>query len=249
MHTCPKCGGIITNDEAKFCRYCGTPLSATTSEETTSTNASPTSASPTSASPLNTSSTGAPNHKPSPGESTRKRNKFPLLFVILLVAGLIMTAGMTCVVKYFLLDSHRYESYEPVDASNSYDSLMVEPAKDAEEAMAESDMEDYSQPTSVSEVNKYWNLTGYMEDSAGQWPVALSFQQNGDELTDCIYTNLTIGGKIRMTGYHDSYGYHFEGKDGRNRFTIDIAPDYYNTEFNGESKDGNKVMPTHFEEI
>lgn len=94
----------------------------------------------------------------------------------------------------------------------------------------------------AKEVWEEFTYTGTMTDESGDWPFELSFEQKGREFRNCIYKNVTYGGKIRMKGEfsEDDYGsqWIFTGKDGSNTFQIQIH--LYCME--GLAKDGSKEM-------
>lgn len=56
-----------------------------------------------------------------------------------------------------------------------------------------------------------------VEDS---WPIEISFQRKGQQIRNCIYKNVRIGGKIRMKGEVAGDYFILTGKDGTNDFRI-----------------------------
>lgn len=77
-----------------------------------------------------------------------------------------------------------------------------------------------------SYANPYWHLEGNFEDANGVFPVRLEFYMRDGVISNCIYTNVEMGGKIRMVGsvygdYADAF--HFEGEDGSQRFSISVS--------------------------
>ncbi len=81
-------------------------------------------------------------------------------------------------------------------------------------------------------------LYGSMTDTNGTYPIELSFEKNGSKLINCIYTNVDLGGKIRMDGEVVDDDLIFIGKDGNNSFRICVNE---NT-LKGYAQDGNKRL-------
>ena len=90
----------------------------------------------------------------------------------------------------------------------------------------------------ATEAWEYITLRGTMTDMNGTYPIELSFEKDGDVLMNCIYTNVDLGGKIRMEGEVVGSDYIFTGKDGRYKFQIQI--DRYT--FDGIATDGPKEL-------
>lgn len=63
------------------------------------------------------------------------------------------------------------------------------------------------------------------------YPVRLDFVEKSEEITECVYTNVSQGGlKMSMTGYKNGDSYTFNGDDNRNPLTIsvkEIRPGHY----------------------
>lgn len=97
-----------------------------------------------------------------------------------------------------------------------------------------------------AEINKDWHLSGYMESDSIRYPIMLSFHQQGDYFSDCIYKNVTYGGRLNMTvSMNESY-LHFEGRDGNKEFVIKLEQNEYG--WDGYSTIGEQTLFTHLEE-
>ena len=81
-------------------------------------------------------------------------------------------------------------------------------------------------------------LYGSMTDANGTYPIELSFEKSGNTLMNCIYTNVDLGGKIRMDGTVSDNDLIFIGKDGNNSFRICVN----SHTLKGYAQDGNKRL-------
>lgn len=77
-----------------------------------------------------------------------------------------------------------------------------------------------------------------MTDANGTYPIKLSFEKGGNTLTNCIYTNVDLGGKIRMDGTISDNDLIFIGKDGNNSFRICVN----SHTLKGYAQDGDKRL-------
>lgn len=102
--------------------------------------------------------------------------------------------------------------------------------------------ENYSNKT-----EKDWTLSGYILSDDTRYPILITFHQSGDELYNCVYKNVTYGGKIHMTGSITEDGFTFEGKDGSKDFVINVSTDY-NGGWSGHAIDGDETLEAHLEE-
>ena len=82
-----------------------------------------------------------------------------------------------------------------------------------------------------------------MTDMNGAYPIELTFEKEGDSLTNCIYTNVDLGGKIKMEGETAGSELVFTGKDGMYKFQIRIDRDT----FDGTATDGPKELSVSLE--
>lgn len=81
-------------------------------------------------------------------------------------------------------------------------------------------------------------LYGSMTDANGTYPIELSFEKSGNTLMNCIYTNVDLGGKIRMDGTVSYNDLIFIGKDGNNSFRICVN----SHTLKGYAQDGDKRL-------
>jgi hypothetical protein len=65
-------------------------------------------------------------------------------------------------------------------------------------------------------------FTGTMSDPdvEDSWPIEISFQRKGQQIRNCVYKNVRIGGKIHMKGEVAGDYFILKGKDGTNDFQI-----------------------------
>lgn len=90
----------------------------------------------------------------------------------------------------------------------------------------------------VTEAWENITLYGSMTDANGTFPIELSFEKSGDRLMNCIYTNVDLGGKIRMEGEIADEELLFIGKDGNNIFRICVN----SHTLKGYAQDGDKRL-------
>lgn len=90
----------------------------------------------------------------------------------------------------------------------------------------------------VTDTWEYITLYGSMSDVNGTYPIELSFEKDGSRLMNCIYTNVDLGGKIRMDGTVSDNDLIFIGKDGNNSFRICVN----SHTLKGYAQDGDKRL-------
>ena len=99
-----------------------------------------------------------------------------------------------------------------------------------------------------TDINKDWNLSGYMERDGTRYPIVITFHQQGDYYSDCIYKNVTYGGKIKMSVHINESSLCFEGRDGNKKFVMKLDPNEYGKGWDGYSTIGEQTLFTHLEE-
>ena len=99
-----------------------------------------------------------------------------------------------------------------------------------------------------TDINKDWNLSGYMERDGTRYPIVITFHQQGDYYSDCIYKNVTYGGKIKMSVHINESSLCFEGRDGNKKFIMKLDPNEYGKGWDGYSTIGEQTLFTHLEE-
>ena len=92
--------------------------------------------------------------------------------------------------------------------------------------------------SNTAEITGIIYLYGSMTDANGTYPIELSFEKEGNELFNCIYTNVDLGGKIGMDGEVTENDLVFTGIDGNNIFRICVNK---NT-LEGYAQDGDKRL-------
>ncbi|MDY4160064.1 MAG: DUF4339 domain-containing protein [Prevotella sp.] len=99
-----------------------------------------------------------------------------------------------------------------------------------------------------AEISKDWHLSGYMESNDTRYPILITFHQQGDYYSDCVYKNVTYGGRLNMTvSMNESY-LHFEGRDGNKEFVIKLEQNEHGNGWDGYSTIGEQTLFTHLEE-
>lgn len=164
------------------------------------------------------------------------------LFTSLGIIGgflLIILIGVGC----FFLSTKKHRTSD--DNTASLDSVVVDSTSvdSTADYAVDEDTTDYAaqedygyDDNSEEEVT----LFGYMTDETGDNPIRITFRRMGDNIYDCVYTNVALGGKIRMQGSVSGNHYTFAGKDGRNDFIIDVVDG--GTSVYGSARDGSKHL-------
>ena len=100
----------------------------------------------------------------------------------------------------------------------SNDTVAVEGINESiqEDETVNEDMTSKEETTKVARWKKYM-LTGNLTDDKGKYPIELTFvvDEQANEISNAIYTNVNLGGKIRMSGEMSGDNFIFTGKDGR----------------------------------
>lgn len=164
------------------------------------------------------------------------------LITSLIVVGsfvLIILIGVGVIFLSTKKSHHSSDDYAALD-SISVDTTAVDSTADYavdEDTIDYAAQEDYGyDDNEEQEVT----LVGYMTDETGDNPIRITFRQSGDNIYNCVYTNVALGGKIRMQGTVSGNHYTFSGKDGRNDFIINV--DDGGTSVYGSARDGNKHL-------
>ncbi len=112
-----------------------------------------------------------------------------------------------------------------------------------ESLLVSEDVETYEKNTKgIDYVVGSFCYEGRFFDDDEDNPVRLEFERNGNVITNCMYTNVQLGGKIRMKAEITDYGYIFRGKDGNQDFIMDLHSNYGGTELKGTAAVGKKIM-------
>lgn len=103
----------------------------------------------------------------------------------------------------------------------------------------------------------HYHFSGYMTDNKGDHPIELDFDASNKGLTNIVYKNVTLGGKIRMKCTRFSgikrmrdgfggYSYYLDyftivGKDGSNDFVMSMER-VGNSPYEGTARVGSKRL-------
>lgn len=210
---CSGCGHMIS-DRAARCPKCGRPLCQPSEPEQAAA-------------------------RPAPARAVRPprpRRKSKGAWIAVVITAVVVCGGVGYAVYHKF---HKEETYALSDA-DAY------AAPDADSAFVSEDVGDGPVPQDATPVlpdgadegREAFTLQGSMTDANGTYPIKLEFEKTGDELTNCIYTNVDLGGKIRMRGDIIGHEYVFTGMDGNYTFQIRIDGHSYD----GIATDGPKTL-------
>ena len=132
-----------------------------------------------------------------------------------------------------LVDVFEVSRDAAVDGGLPSDTLAVAP-EDDDFVVADSVVAD----SCAVETPESITLYGSMTDANGTYPIELAFEKRGDLLMNCIYTNVDLGGKIRMDGEVAGNDLVFTGRDGNNAFRIVVG----RHTLEGYAQDGSKRL-------
>ena len=219
MNYCSKCGAELP-DEAKFCTKCGNTIGQ--------------------------------DNKVDQVKNEHKINK-KAIYAFLAIIGvlLVIVFGSMFYSDYsekrearlarekFVADSLEQVRKELVD-SPKFDSQKSNEAVKEEQIETISDDANSKMHNFGLHSKHHHHLTGTFEDSSGIYPIELDFNSSGRDVSDVIYKNVKLGGKIRMTcTYFDYSSITVKGKDGKNDFSISLDCTSKNS-FRGTAIDGEK---------
>ena len=219
MNYCSKCGAELP-DEAKFCTKCGNTIGQ--------------------------------DNKVDQVKNEHKINK-KAIYALLAIIGvlLVIVFGSMFYSDYsekrearlarekFVADSLEQVRKELVD-SPKFDSQKSNEAVKEEQIETISDDANSKMHNFGLHSKHHHHLTGTFEDSSGIYPIELDFNSSGRDVSDVIYKNVKLGGKIRMTcTYFDYSSITVKGKDGKNDFSISLDCTSRNS-FRGTAIDGEK---------
>lgn len=188
--------------------------------------------------------------------SRRSRNANPIVssgFIIFVIVVLLIDGT----VIFFTLRDKATEVDDYAEGISEYisDSDIQDETDDVvfteENTENVSVQEDTSIPTeeetAAKEIWIYHTFLGHLTDEKGKYPIELTFVVNKQDntITNAIYKNVDLGGKIRMRGEIVDDNYVFTGKDGRNTFRMTFD-DYSHK---GVATDGSKELQLSFYSI
>lgn len=173
---------------------------------------------------------------------SKKNNKTGVFITVIII--LVICCGFSM----FLLNKEKNNNLENQNSSSTIvTDTVVEKNSTINEETEQSSSISTTTEASHDAVGPEYNATenkesiilyGSMTDANGTNPIEISYDRDGDELTNCIYTNVDLGGKIRMEGEISGENLIFTGKDGKNKFQIIIDRE----SFEGVATDGPKEL-------
>ena len=187
-------------------------------------------------------------------EGKRKRRN-PWWIVLLLALAVIAVGGAAA---YYLLygpsrtptydiykfdDSHLTSDAPAADDYAANDAT-VPHADDATTADDEAASPYTDDATTTGDAWTSEHYSGSMTDENGTYPIEIALERKGDAIRNCIYTNVELGGKIRMEGTVINGMLILTGKDGNYVFQINVDLD----SLEGVATDGPKTLSVSLED-
>ena len=222
---CKGCGQMVS-DRAEKCPKCGysVRLSMEQQEETKQSVEPHTTT-------LNTSKEEVANDNPQPQQRGSKKGIIIAIVVVMIIG---------CGVLFALLNNNNGSNGQQQDTTAIADTEAIKQDELPSESLAVATENDNFVVSDSCATEALENITlyGSMTDANGTYPIELAFVKDGDNLSECIYTNVDLGGKIKMDGEIVGNEYVFTGKDGMNKFQIQIDGQNYD----GFAIDGSKEL-------
>ena len=222
---CKGCGQMVST-KAEKCPKCGysVRLSMEQQEETKQSVEPHTTT-------LNTSKEEVANDNPQPQQRGSKKGIIIAIIVVVIIG---------CGVLFALLNSNNGSNGQQQDTTAIADTEAIKQDELPSDSVAvATDNNNFVVSDScATEALENITLYGSMTDANGTYPIELAFVKDGDNLSECIYTNVDLGGKIKMDGEIVGNEYVFTGKDGMNKFQIHIDGQNYD----GFAIDGSKEL-------
>ncbi len=180
---------------------------------------------------LNTSKEEVANDNPQPQQRGSKKGIIIAIIVVVIIG---------CGVLFTLLNSNNGSNGQQQDTTAIADTEAIKQDELPSESLAVATENDNFVVSDSCATEALENITlyGSMTDANGTYPIELAFVKDGDNLSECIYTNVDLGGKIKMDGEIVGNEYVFTGKDGMNKFQIQIDGQNYD----GFAIDGSKEL-------
>ncbi len=222
---CKGCGQMVST-KAEKCPKCGysVRLSMEQQEETKQSVEPHTTT-------LNTSKEEVANDNPQPQQRGSKKGIIIAIVVVMIIG---------CGVLFALLNNNNGSNGQQQDTTAIADTEAIKQDELPSESLAVATENDNFVVSDSCATEALENITlyGSMTDANGTYPIELAFVKDGDNLSECIYTNVDLGGKIKMDGEIVGNEYVFTGKDGMNKFQIQIDGQNYD----GFAIDGSKEL-------
>ncbi len=180
---------------------------------------------------LNTSKEEVANDNPQPQQRGSKKGIIIAIIVVVIIG---------CGVLFALLNSNNGSNGQQQDTTAIADTEAIKQDELPSDSLAVTTENDNFVVSDSCATEALENITlyGSMTDANGTYPIELAFVKDGDNLSECIYTNVDLGGKIKMDGEIVGNEYVFTGKDGMNKFQIQIDGQNYD----GFAIDGSKEL-------
>lgn len=171
------------------------------------------------------------NNSPQPQQRGSKKGIIIAIVVVVIIG---------CGVLFALLNSNNGSNDQQQDTTAIADTEAIKQDELPSESLAVATENDNFVVSDSCATEALENITlyGSMTDANGTYPIELAFVKDGDNLSECIYTNVDLGGKIKMDGEIVGNEYVFTGKDGMNKFQIQIDGQNYD----GFAIDGSKEL-------
>lgn len=222
---CKGCGQMVST-KAEKCPKCGysVRLSMEQQEETKQSVEPHTTT-------LNTSKEEVANDNPQPQQRGSKKGIIIAIVVVMIIG---------CGVLFAVLNNNNGSNGQQQDTTAIADTEAIKQDELPSESLAVATENDNFVVSDSCATEALENITlyGSMTDANGTYPIELAFVKDGDNLSECIYTNVDLGGKIKMDGEIVGNEYVFTGKDGMNKFQIQIDGQNYD----GFAIDGSKEL-------
>ena len=171
------------------------------------------------------------NNEPQPQQRGSKKGIIIAIVVVMIIG---------CGVLFALLNNNNGSNGQQQDTTAIADTEAIKQDELPSESLAVATENDNFVVSDSCATEALENITlyGSMTDANGTYPIELAFVKDGDNLSECIYTNVDLGGKIKMDGEIVGNEYVFTGKDGMNKFQIQIDGQNYD----GFAIDGSKEL-------
>ena len=155
---------------------------------------------------LNTSKEEVANDNPQPQQRGNKKGIIIAIVVVVIIG---------CGVLFALLNSNNGSNGQQQDTTAIADTEAIKQDELPSDSLAVTTENDNFVVSDSCATEALENITlyGSMTDANGTYPIELSFEKSGNTLMNCIYTNVDLGGKIRMDGTVSDNDLIFIGKD------------------------------------
>lgn len=147
--------------------------------------------------------------------------------------------------EYYDNDNYTDDNCLSPSANNNTSSKVVEKVKESAKDIKDPD----GKMSESIHKKKHFHFYGYMTDNEGDHPIELDFDARDNEISNVIYKNVTLGGKIRMkcTSFSGDSGFigsfSLFGKDGPKDFIMNvIREDNDSGCYSGTSSVGTKHL-------